>query len=1083
MNEPNTEVTKQCIEASNQLIADAKNEQVIRDSFTSYLRTIFPDVPSWVERHVRGGEAAVKISKGTRVSTGFVDNLVDLTAIEYESNLNITGKFNTGYNQVKDYCAALLNQGNSPDLVLGVLSDTVRWYSYRVIIPEEVSPPYTRDNIELEEIEFIDVSLADGISVQNLIRFLIRYLGRLGARPITAKSIADDLGFNSSFCSSHIEALKKLVLKGFEDNPKYAELIQRLWCSFVSYLRENGHSDSFDNKTYVDEFYILILGKLICANFIEREALLSNGHDIKGILKGDFFENRGILNLVEYDYFGWLNSSPYIEELVPVAKSIQYDLRAYNFKEEPREDLFGRLMAQLANRSQRLLLGQEWTPSWLSQKLVSNVISNLPEKEPLRLLDMCCGSGSIIVETIKIAKERIAENHPDISPDENIKFLSQSITGFDIDPLAVILSKISWILTSLDWINEYQGQSIYIPIYHADSLFAITPLSENLDEEDEGEYYKLKVAEYIIELPKLLISPSLQQFFDSLIDRAYRIVNSAKNLPALIVSGEDISATIDDIFHLSNGEINDENRSSVEAFFKEFIEKVDLLDRDGRNGIWASILRNSYRPGLVTGQFNGLVSNPPWMALSKVANNPYQVVLKKKAEAYGIKPEGSSHLHIELATIFLLHSIENYLCDNAIFGCVTPETLLNGHHHNPFRRGDYLTANKPVSFSIEEVWRIRKGVFKNEAIIVFGEKTDTPENPNPIPSKFVDEETSINESLYKHQQGNRTAWSTKEPKNDIEDMAVYATGELFRQGADIMPRTLFFYEVKRVNDRLSYIKSIDPVSSPIAFTVKAAKKNQDFNLSPRNFLNEFIFDVITSNLLTPFHLAVAQKVILPLRKDVSNVWEMVSTTQIAMKGVIVQNTFNSIANAIETNGTIESIFNLVNTLGKLTQQIISDEGFIVLTGAGGGKVCSSYISQENITVKKLILDQTVYWAQVATENEAIYLSGLLNSEAVNELIADFQPKGSFGKRHVHKLPFGVTPPYDSEQPAHQDVIEKTRILLSDYSALIDTNEDLQNHLNPNSSSLARRRRKIITHLKTLSSYNDYENACREVYGL
>ncbi len=115
------------IQAALRLVADGNNEDVIRQNFTSYLRQIFPDIPNWLERHIKGGEAAVKFAKGGKTRTGFVDNLVDLTAIEYESDLTIRAKFDIGLGQVKDYCASLLNEGHDAELVLGVLSDTIRW--------------------------------------------------------------------------------------------------------------------------------------------------------------------------------------------------------------------------------------------------------------------------------------------------------------------------------------------------------------------------------------------------------------------------------------------------------------------------------------------------------------------------------------------------------------------------------------------------------------------------------------------------------------------------------------------------------------------------------------------------------------------------------------------------------------------------------------------------------------------------------------------------------------------------------------------------------------------------------------------
>ena len=56
------------------------------------------------------------------------------------------------------------------------------------------------------------------------------------------------------------------------------------------------------------------------------------------------------------------HATPPCPGLLPVAREIQRDLYAYDFGLPVGEDLFGRLMTQVASRSRRKLLGQEWTP-------------------------------------------------------------------------------------------------------------------------------------------------------------------------------------------------------------------------------------------------------------------------------------------------------------------------------------------------------------------------------------------------------------------------------------------------------------------------------------------------------------------------------------------------------------------------------------------------------------------------------------------------------------------------------------------------------------------------------------------------
>lgn len=146
-------------------------------------------------------------------------------------------------------------------------------------------------------------------------------------------------------------------------------------------------------------------------------------------------------------------------------------------------------------------------------------------------------------------------------------------------------------------------------------------------------------------------------------------------------------------------------------------------------------------------------------------------------------------------------------------------------------------------------------------------------------------------------------------------------------------------------------------------------------------------------------------------------------------------------------------------------------------------VCSAYTPTDSYDLNKLIIDQTLNWAFVETEDEAIYLTGLFNSEAINLVIGDFQPEGAFGKRHIHSLPFGVTPPFDSLQEVHQNVLERTRELIAEYNEVKINDAAIQNALNPTISTLARRRSIITARLRALGTYEAFDLACRTLYGV
>jgi len=1080
---------KDFIRGAVKLIEEGSNEQVVRDHFTSSLRSLFPETPTWIVEHIQGGEAALKTHRKNAITTSFVDNLIGLTPIEYEANLQTPTKFDSGHKQVQKYCASLLNDLGDPTQIVGVLSDTVRWHAYGIIVKPGRGKPFEADDIELRELTSIDVSAATDVDASRLIDFLLRYLKRIGSRPLDAFSIAHDLGFESPFCERHFVALQEVVREGFSIKPEYAKLIKELWCSFVSYVVAKGKTTEFDVIEYTRELYVLTLGKLICANAIEARSLISSDVELAEILRGDFFQSRGLENFVEYDYFGWLNAEGQIRQrLIHIARQVQQDLRAYDFARTPAEDIFGQLMAQLAERSQRILLGQEWTPTWLARALVSNTLQKLPPGIPPRFIDMCCGSGTMVVEVVRQLKQRIEATGTVAEKAQRINLLTEAITGFDIDPLAVMLSKISWVLAAKDWLEPFGTHRVTIPVYHADSLFAMTPLSR--ENSGDARKVRLHLAEHSLELPTILISAGWQGVFDSIIDRAYTI---ATHTETLRLTKEDVKSVVDVALRFAPKKSTEEGEA-IAKFLVELIDKIHKLSIAGRNGIWAYILRNNYRPGLVAGQFNGLVSNPPWLALSKIADNPYKKALQELADSLGIRPQGPSFLHLEMSTIFLLKSVDRYLQDDAVFGCVVPETVLNGHQHNLFRAGAFAQAERPVSFAVHEIWKVDESAFKNRAAVVFGKKRVSA-HWDSIPGRYI-AQTGAFEALQFKQVllGSRVVWT--------DQQAVDATNLFhpadFEQGADIMPRRLFFHEVR--NAETSGMVSLAPIqegTSNLTFLVSDAKQLKDFRLSVPCVVSEkYVFHVLMSKMLSPFHLAHSAKAFLPLKRNDSGEWTPTSEFDLSRDAADASalRAFKQIAKEIAKLDDVapEAIFegmwrrlNFRNKIGK--QSIIDGEGYLVLTGAGGSDICAAFLDLRINSHNKLLIDQTLYWALVSTEEEALYLTGLLNSDAANELIKAFQPRGQQGERHIHELAFGITPPFDSEQQSHMEVVNATKTLLREYLAFVKSKQEAGDReflqwLAP-SKSLARRRSKLRDAISTLPAFADYASACRAVYGI
>ena len=1074
----NIEAARKFAAEATALVKAGAVEDVLRHLLSAHLPLMFPDNPWWIQEHSIGAEAQVHYIDATgKKRTGFVDSLVGKTAIEYEKNLATKTIYDEGYHQVEEYCSALLNRGERCEDIIGVLSDTVHWFAFGVRMETEPSPgvSYGPANIVLDEIETISLEKNDDDTLYRFGLFINRYLGRQGSRQLTSMSLTRDLGFDSDFCLRHIADFKEAVDTAFSTRERYGRMIMSLWQNFVTRFESDG-ANSFNRTAYTNELYIMTLARLLCANILNGSVVSNEVGELEGVLNGQWFKGRGFVNLVEYDYFGWLSEAPLIDRLLATAKDMQNDLAAYDYKNIATQDLFGSLVAQLADKDRRLLLGQEFTPQWIAHKIVSHAIELLPDGKYPNFVDMCCGSGVFVVETLKQMMERY-DIAPNRCSEETLNALINSVVGFDIDPLAVLLAKLNWAMVMRDFASVSFAE-IAIPVYHADSLFATAPLTRMMDSDYETKNIMMVFDGDAVTLPGFLISPQNRRLFDAYIQTSYEVAKAMARSPKSNYTNVKAEETVSRLIQDMGVTLVDGQKTALVDSCQKLIPTLENLQREGRNGIWPFLLENSYRPGLVRGQFNAIVSNPPWMTMSKLANNPYRTDIITRAERYGIKPSGSSHLHSELATVFLLNSIDKYLQEDAYCGVVLPDTLLNGYHHEPFRKQEYLRSDWRVDFQLREIWELPTDTFKNKAIVVFGQKSNE-KNPDTISGKRI-VPNQIDEQLTFRllRQGRRTAWSPNPNARSITDGALERIP--FLQGADIMPRTLIFHKAaKQANGKWS-LQPIPRQHDEFSYLIGLAKENVDFALNAQNIHNQFMYGCYLSHHILPFVACQPAMAFLPMKR-IDDTLVAVTETDIATYGAATTAAFRQIFT--ETGKDAIEYFDKVNMRNKLNPQRFS--GFsenccLVLSGASGEHICAAYVPLSKIDRKKTIIDQTLYWYVAQSEDEALYICGLLNSLAICAIIADFQPEGAMGRRHIHKLPYEVTPPFDADNSTHMSVVENTRALKEHLGRNI-SDSDVEQYISPSRSTLQVRRSKIRGYLRRLPESDAYEKACKGVY--
>ena len=224
-------------------------------------------------------------------------------------------------------------------------------------------------------------------------------------------------------------------------------------------------------------------------------------------------------------------------------------------------------------------------------------------------------------------------------------------------------------------------------------------------------------------------------------------------------------------------------------------------------------------------------------------------------------------------------------------------------------------------------------------------------------------------------------------------------------------------------------------------------------------------------------MAEPAKALIPGRKVRGN-WNPLLPSDLALLNASTVYVFQQITEAVEQD-LVPFLSDTINIYGKLYKQNFSTRDYLVLSSASGSNPCASYINLRNYDRSRLVIDQTLYWYLAATEEEAIYITGLLNSSALWKAISDFQPEGGFGKRHIHTLPYKIIPEFDVENDTHMKVVETTKALIDEWNDVCQS-ELYEKLLGPNSGSLPSRRRRQQAKIKELPSYEQYATACSEV---
>jgi len=608
------------------------------------------------------------------------------------------------------------------------------------------------------------------------------------------------------------------------------------------------------------------------------------------------------------------------------------------------------------------------------------------------------------------------------------------VVGIDIHPLAVTIAKTNYIL-ALGNLLLKRPKDFVIPIYMANSLrIPERGVQPTLQERVPSIYVELDNT--LEPVPEVFIQHPAA--FDEAVETCHRF--------ALQNDKADFSAQRFVVFakrRIGEAKVDE---VTLEILYNVAKRMRDLI-KNKRNSIWTFILKNVYKPTFLQKQFDWIIGNPPWLSYRYIEKGQYQEFIKSAIlNTYCLLEKGEGHLitHLELGTLFFCAALSMYAKPRQRIAFVLPRSVFTADQHDRFRRTSFGKAIHQTGLT--EVWDLEsvKPLFNVPACVVFGKQfhhTERPIKAKVFSGQLNRRNASLDEalkslvvhdtSLHLVEQGGRSFWS-EDAKAELVGASPY--GSKFAQGATIVPRSCWFVQVLEkpelgFNPERPYVRT-DQRAIELA---KEAYKGLEVE---GNIEKDFLYATLLSTDLLPFGFLEYRPVVLPIKPS-GEMFVMLS------KEIVEENGYEDLARWLriceeewgkrrKEKAERMSIYERLDHVHGLTQQHHKAKYKVIYptsaTNLCGAALCNQKIflkvGEQKITLNSFIVESTTYSFETENESEAHYLSALLNSPTLDELLKPMQARGLWGPRHIHKKVWELPIPIFSEaKSAHNELAE------------------------------------------------------------
>ncbi|WP_088989119.1 class I SAM-dependent methyltransferase [Micromonospora chokoriensis] len=904
---------------------------------------------------------------------GRIDIEVGYTVIEVKRRLQNGRVLREAERQLGGYVRSRSQE--SGQRYVGILTDGATWRAYQL----------TGNSLALIDSHTLAAARPDGLALFYWLEGVLATSQRVRPEPA---EVARRLGAAST---SH--KLDRAALAALYDEHAELPTVQlkrKLWAELLDSALGTQFVD--DPDLFVEHTLLMNSAHIIAHLVVGIDALELQPQDL---ITGQRFDQARILGVVEHDFFGWTTEVPGGREFIQglTRRLARFDwLRADH-------DILKVLYESMIGTETRKRMGEYYTPDWLAEHLVDTVVT-----EPLRqrVLDPACGSGTFLFHAVR--RYLAAADAAAIPLDAALTQLTKHVVGVDLHPVAVALARVTYLLAIGHERLTDQRDAITIPVYLGDSM----QWRERRDLFSEEHVrisagYNANEVEEWLRFPKgLLKEPSR---FDQIVAGLAGIAAKPRdpdNPPSLAA-----------FFHHMKVEPDDQ------PMIRGTFEAMCRLHDEGRDHIWSYYLRNLARPvwiALHDNRVDVLIGNPPWLAYRHMPSG-MQAMFKKLCQDRGLWRGGQFATQQDLSGLFVARAVQQYLRDGGMFAFVLPNAALDGEHYEGFRSGWYKDEGEPTTVAFTGSWdlrRLRPHPFPRGAAVVFGRRAPTTDSPRSLPS--------ITERWTGRLVVDARSWEQTAPSIHREHLPLGRASLVespykphVRNGATIFPKVLFFVETD-TGGRLGLGSGRRFVRSARSNLEKAPWKDQPALEGVVE--SKFIRRVLLGESLVPYRILSAKEAVLPLDGEA-----LMTGPGSRLDYYFGLAEWWRRAEAIWETHRSSARFTLAEQLDfrhKLTAQFPAPPLRLAYTASG------MHVAAAIIDDPTAVVEHKLYWAPIDSWEEGHFLSAILNSPVLTELV---RPMMSYGKdeRDIDKHLWNLSiPRYDDTDPTHQRLADYGR---------------------------------------------------------